>query len=105
MKEITPRELKDWKDTGKKFQLIDIREQHEVDLVNINGVHYPMAQLVQNPDMIKRDVPVVIHCKAGGRSAAVINELQRKYNFDNLYNLKGGINAYAADVDPSLPQY
>jgi len=48
---------------------------------------------------------VVVHCKLGGRSAKAIRELEEKFGFDNLYNLKGGIFAYIDEVQPELAKY
>jgi adenylyltransferase/sulfurtransferase len=47
----------------------------------------------------------VVHCRAGARSAAVITALEQKFGMDNLYNLTGGILAWADEVDPSLEKY
>ncbi|GAB3008176.1 molybdopterin-synthase adenylyltransferase MoeB [Cyclobacterium sediminis] len=88
----------------ESFQLIDVREQHEFDLVNINGVHIPLQDIRENADKIKKDRKVVIHCKMGGRSAKAIRELEAKYGFDNLFNLKGGIDAYLRKYDSHFDQ-
>ena len=104
MKEITPAELKQMKDNKEDFQLIDVREQAEVDIVEIGGEHIPMGEIMENLDKISKDKKVIVHCKAGGRSGAVVQALERQ-GYNNLYNLKGGILAYADQVDPSLPKY
>ncbi len=105
MKEITVQELKTLRDEGKAHQLIDVREAHEVAVCSINGEHIPMATVMENSDKIKRDIPVVVHCRGGKRSAAVIDALERTHQYDNLMNLKGGILAWAKEIDPTLPQY
>jgi len=46
-----------------------------------------------------------VHCKTGGRSAKAIRELEEKFGFKNLYNLKGGILAYIDEVQPELTKY
>jgi sulfur-carrier protein adenylyltransferase/sulfurtransferase len=48
---------------------------------------------------------VIVHCKVGGRSAKAIQELEEKYGFTNLYNLKGGILSWIEEVDPQLTRY
>jgi sulfur-carrier protein adenylyltransferase/sulfurtransferase len=48
---------------------------------------------------------VVIHCRSGKRSADAIRALEEKFGYDNLYNLKGGILAYADQIDNSLAKY
>jgi sulfur-carrier protein adenylyltransferase/sulfurtransferase len=82
-----------------------VREQHEYDIVNIGAELIPLATVANNADRISRDVKVVIHCKMGGRSAKAVRELEEKYGFTNLYNLKGGILRYIDEVQPELTKY
>ena len=105
MKEITAKDLYDWQVKGEPFQLIDVREPHEYDIVNIGGTLFPLATVGNHADEIDRDKKVVIHCKMGGRSAKAIHELEEKFGFTNLYNLKGGILAYIDNVQPELTKY
>jgi molybdopterin/thiamine biosynthesis adenylyltransferase/rhodanese-related sulfurtransferase len=105
IKEITPKELYDWQVRGEKFQLIDVREPHEYDIVNIGAELVPLATVSSYADNISRDKKVVVHCKMGGRSAKAIRELEEKFGFDNLYNLKGGILGYIDEVKPELTKY
>ena len=102
MKEITVAELKAMKVKNEDFQLIDVREPHEYDLANLEGELIPMHDLIQQPERVSRDKKVVIHCRSGARSATIINALEKQFSFDNLYNLKGGILAYAREIDPSI---
>jgi len=105
LKEITAKELYDWQVRGEKFQLIDVREPHEYDIVNIGAELIPLGSVTDNSNKIDRDIPVVLHCKVGGRSAKAIRELEEKFGFTNLYNLKGGILAYIDEVQPELTKY
>jgi sulfur-carrier protein adenylyltransferase/sulfurtransferase len=105
MKEVTVKELKEWQDNGKKFQLIDVREPYEADIATLGGDLIPLATVVDNADKFKKDIPVIVHCRSGKRSAAAIMELEKRFGFDNLYNLKGGILAYSDEIDPSLSKY
>ena len=105
LKEITAKELYDWQVKGEKFQLIDVREPHEYDIVNIGAELVPLATVSANSGRIDRDKKVVVHCKMGGRSAKAIRELEEKFGFTNLYNLKGGIIAYIDEVQPELTKY
>jgi rhodanese-related sulfurtransferase len=102
MKEITARELKQWKDEARAFQLVDVREPYEAELCSIGGDLIPMGELVSRINELQKDVPVVVHCRSGSRSAAVINALESRYGFTNLLNLKGGILGYGAEVDRTL---
>lgn len=105
IKEISVKDLYDWQVKGEKFQIIDVREPHEYEIVNLGGELIPLATVTANADRIDRDKKVVVHCKMGGRSAKAIRELEEKYGFDNLYNLKGGILAYIDEVKPELTKY
>lgn len=105
VKEISVKDLYDWQVKGEKYQLIDVREPYEYDIVNIGGELIPLATVSANPDRIEKDKKVVLHCKMGGRSAKAIRELEEKYGFENLYNLKGGILAYIDEVKPELTKY
>jgi len=73
--------------------------------VNIGGTLIPLGTVASHADEIDRDKKVVIHCKMGGRSAKAIQELEEKFGFTNLYNLKGGILAYIDNVQPTLTKY
>jgi molybdopterin/thiamine biosynthesis adenylyltransferase/rhodanese-related sulfurtransferase len=105
IKEISVQDLYDWQVKGEKFQLIDVREPHEYDIVNLGGELIPLATVTANAGRIEKDKKVVVHCKMGGRSAKAIRELEEKYGFENLYNLKGGILAYIDEVKPELTKY
>lgn len=102
MKEITALELKNKMNNGEDFQLIDVREPHEFDAANIGGELIPLATVLDSASRISKDKPVIIHCKAGMRSAAAIQHLESKLGYKNLYNLKGGILAWAKEIDSSL---
>jgi rhodanese-related sulfurtransferase len=93
MKEITAEELKKLKDSGEDFQLIDVREEYEYEEMNLGGTLIPMGEISSRTEEVARDKKVVIHCRSGKRSAAVIAMLERD-GFANLYNLKGGILAW-----------
>jgi adenylyltransferase/sulfurtransferase len=105
VKEITVKELYDLQVRGEKFQLIDVREPHEYDIVNLGGELIPLATVINNADKIDKETKVIVHCKMGGRSAKAIRELEEKFGYENLYNLKGGILAYIDEVQPELTKY
>lgn len=105
IKEITAKELYDLQVSGEFFQLIDVRESDEYEKVNIGAELIPLATVADNAAKISKDIKVVVHCKLGGRSANAIRELEEKFGFTNLYNLKGGIFAFIDDVQPELKKY
>ena len=104
-KEITARDLYDWQVKGKKFKLIDVREPSEYKIVQIGGTLIPLSTISEHADEIPKDLDVVFLCKSGIRSLKAIKELEEKFAFNNLYNLKGGILAYIDQVQPELTRY
>ncbi len=94
IKEITVEDLKMMLDQQDDFQLIDVREPFEFEEFNIGGQLIPMNEIPDNVNSIATDKKVVIHCKAGVRSANVIAWLQAEHGYTNLYNLKGGVLAW-----------
>lgn len=105
MKEISAAELKKIMDAKEDYQLIDVREPHEADICSIGGELIPMGDIMENLDKISRTKKVIVHCKSGRRSAAVIQSLETQQGFTNLFNLKGGILAWADEIDSSLEKY
>jgi sulfur-carrier protein adenylyltransferase/sulfurtransferase len=106
IKEISVVELHQMIENKEDFQLIDVREQHEADISALNdGVLIPLGQIPANEDKIAKDKKVVIYCRSGIRSGQAVNYLQSKLGLDNLYNLKGGILAWADQIDPSMEKY
>ena len=75
--------------------LIDVREHWEHALFNIGGLLIPMNTVFENLDRIPANIPVIFYCQKGIRSGLVIQRLQQKYNYNNLINLTGGIDAWS----------
>lgn len=105
MKEITVTELKSKMDAKENIQIIDVREPYEAEICSIGGELIPMGEIMEHTDKIKKDIPVIIHCRSGKRSAAVINALEQNFGYTNLHNLKGGILAWADEVDKGMSRY
>jgi adenylyltransferase/sulfurtransferase len=105
MKEITVQELQQLQQSGSDFQLIDVREPHEYDICNLAGELIPLADVPHNVDKISKAKKVIIHCRSGGRSGQAVQWLEKNHKLDNLYNLKGGILAWAKEIDTSMPTY
>lgn len=102
MKTITVEELKAKLDAGEDIQVIDIREDWEVEAASFGAEHIPMGDVPSQLDKIAKDKPVVIHCKSGNRSSRMIEFLTAQFQFSNLINLEGGIKAWAEKIDTSL---
>lgn len=105
--EITPAELKERLDRGDALTIVDVREPHEWEIANLEpyGARLiPMREIEARLGELDRDAEIVLHCKTGGRSAIVLRQL-REAGYTRLWNLKGGILAWADEIDPSLPTY
>ena len=96
--EMLPVELKRRIKAKEDFQLIDVREPDEHELINIGGELMPVNDIFFHTHIIHKNKPVVLYCKTGTRSEWVIRQLQEKYGFDNLYNLRGGMRAFLSET-------
>ena len=104
MKEISVQELQEKKNNNEDFQLIDVREDFEYEMSNLGGTLIPLGGILIEADKVDKTKPVVVMCRSGKRSAAAIMQLEAQ-GYTNLYNLKGGILAWAAEIDPTLNVY
>jgi adenylyltransferase/sulfurtransferase len=104
--DITVDELKVWIDTQRDIQLIDVRESHEYAIANLPYEKLiPLGQIVNRISEIDPTRDAVIFCRVGERSAQAIVELRAAGYAGRLFNLKGGIIAWADQIDPSVPKY
>lgn len=101
--EISVRELQQWIEQKRDFTLVDVREPHEYDHVNLGGKLIPLKSVLERQSEIPREGVVVVQCKVGGRSRQAIEALKGA-GYTNLLNLAGGIAAWVRDIDPSLPR-
>ncbi len=103
--DITALELADRLKTGRHIRLIDVREPHELQISHLEGAELiPLGEMAGRMAELDSAEDIVLFCKAGTRSARAL-ELLASAGFRKIKNLKGGINAWAHDVDPSLPVY
>lgn len=93
MKHISYQELKQWQDSNKDFQLIDVREPNESAAYSIGGELIPLASLIRNPARVDISKPVVVYCKRGIRSQLAIQRLSSRLPQVDFYNLANGIYA------------
>jgi len=102
--EITARELKARQDRGDDLFILDVREPHEYQICNLNGKLIPLGELPRRVSELDSSREMVVHCRSGKRSADAIQFLQSA-GFKKLLNLKGGVLAWADEVDTSMPKY
>jgi rhodanese-related sulfurtransferase len=105
MKEKTVQELKEMMDNHEDFQLIDVREDFEYEMSNLEGKLIPLGGILIEAEQIAKDKPVIMMCRSGRRSAAAIMQLEQQLGYTNLYNLQGGILAWAEEIDPTIQVY
>jgi len=105
MEEITVENLKKKLENEDIF-ILDVREPFEYNISNIDGELIPLNQLKNRLDEIEeyKEDEVVVMCRSGGRSAEATKFLESQ-GFENVKNLKGGINEWAKKIDQSLPIY
>ena len=102
---ITANEYSVWLARGDKAVLLDVRDDWEHRLAHVAGaLHIPMDQIPERLAELDRDATIVVMCHTGGRSLAIANFLQQK-GFSAVLNLNGGIDAWAIEVETSLPRY
>lgn len=102
--QMTVEELKARLDRHDDVFILDVREPHEYEIVNMGGHLIPLDDLPERVHELDSSREIVVHCKVGSRSARVVNFL-RQSGFKKVKNLAGGIDAWAAKIDPSLPRY
>ncbi len=101
---LSVQELKALLDDGANMTLFDVRTTDERETASIEGaVHYDEAGRAQLAELGK-DALIVFHCHHGGRSMAAAQEALEQ-GYSQLYNVAGGIDAWSAHVDPSVPRY
>ena len=103
--EISVAVLKEWLDRGENVRILDVREPPETEICSIAGARLiPLASLPERLGEIEPEVPLVVYCHVGVRSAHAVRFL-RSAGLARTYNLKGGILAWAREIDPSLATY
>ena len=90
---------------GDRLRLVDVREPHELAISHLEGaVNLPIGSLARHLSELDSAEEIVVFCKTGNRSARAL-ELLRSAGFRKVWNLRGGINSWARDVDPKMPVY
>ena len=104
--DLTPAALHARLAAGEDLQLVDVREAMEFDYCQIAGsVLIPLGEVPRRAAEIRTTGPVVLICHHGVRSAQALGYLRHRLGYDNLLNLRGGIDAWSREVDASVPVY
>jgi adenylyltransferase/sulfurtransferase len=103
--DITAEDLAAQLNEGFDLRLIDVREPHEQEISNLDGSELiPLGQFASRLSELDSTQEIVLFCKSGTRSTRAL-EILVSAGFKKVKNLKHGINAWALEVDPSLPIY
>lgn len=110
MQQISASELADWLKASSRQErpppvMVDVREPWELEICRIEGaVALPMGSIPTCQTELDPDADTVVICHHGVRSYQVALFLERN-DFSSVFNLTGGIDAWAHDVDPAIPTY
>jgi rhodanese-related sulfurtransferase len=108
MQQLNPRELADLLGRAEQDSrpiLLDVREPWEFDICRLDGSRLiPMRQIPASLGQLETDQPVVVICHHGIRSQQVALYLEHQ-GFSQVYNLRGGVDGWARDVDPAMATY
>jgi sulfur-carrier protein adenylyltransferase/sulfurtransferase len=102
--EIQPEELKRRLDAKEDVFVLDVREPHEYQICNLGGYLIPLGDLPKRVNELDSSREIVAHCRSGVRSGKAVDFL-RQAGFKKVWNLAGGILAWADKVDPKMPKY
>ena len=104
--QLTPLQLQQWQEEGRAFHLLDVRTDEETAVCALpDAIHIPMNLIpLRQNELPDDDLPIVIYCHHGIRSLHTAMYLEDA-GFENLYNLQGGIDAWAMQVDSKMMRY
>lgn len=105
MKHLDVDTLKQKMDQREDLVLLDVREDYEREICKLSpDVHIPMGDIPDRWSELPQDKDIIVYCRSGGRSLNVCQFLE-KSGFSSVYNLTGGILAWADRIDPSFRKY
>lgn len=104
MRRMNAPELAQYLNTARPT-LLDVREPWEFDICQLEqSINIPMSQIPQRQSELDMDQEIVVICHHGVRSLQVIQYL-RQFDFTDLINLDGGVDAWARQIDPDMAVY
>ena len=103
--QLSPAELQRWRQDGKAFLLLDVRTDEETAICALpDSIHIPMNLIPLRSNELPDGLPIVVYCHHGIRSLHTAMYLADA-GFETLYNLQGGIDAWAAQIDEIMARY
>ncbi|MFY0252626.1 ThiF family adenylyltransferase [Chitinophaga sp. 30R24] len=102
---LSVQQLQEWLQHDTHFMLLDVREHDEWNICHIpQSVHIPMGQVLQQTGALPANTPIAVLCHHGMRSRAVAERLSA-LGFNKVYNIEGGIHAWARAIDDQMQTY
>jgi len=102
--EISVQELEALQKAGADIIILDVRNPDEYAICNLNGYLIPMSELPTRFKELNPDKQIIVHCHAGGRARRA-TELLIQHGFKRVFNLRGGITAWANEINTMMPKY
>ena len=103
--DLSPQEVQEWLTKDKKALLLDVREPHEFEIVRIEGARLiPLSELHLRTNELDTADTIVTYCHHGQRSLQALKTLEH-FGFKKLKHLRGGIDAWACEVDQEMARY
>jgi rhodanese-related sulfurtransferase len=103
--ELAPQEIKHRLDAGEPLRLLDVREPWECAIAHLPGsLNIPLGEIPARWQELDPQAQIVVVCKSGSRSRRAAQFLLAQ-GLQRVANLSGGMDAWARDIDPSLPSY
>ncbi|SKA08714.1 adenylyltransferase and sulfurtransferase [Chitinophaga eiseniae] len=105
LQSLSVEELQEWLQQGKALQLLDVREDDEWEICHLpQAIHIPMGQVLGRVSALQPEAPLAVLCHHGMRSRAVGQRLV-EMGFKQVYNVEGGIHAWACAIDDQMQTY
>lgn len=102
--EIDNQKIFKWIKDKKAFHFLDVRRDDERSTVSLGGIHIPLHELEIRFEELPRDkTPIIVYCHHGVRSLHATQFL--KYHGYDALSLRGGIDAWSVEIDPSVSRY
>jgi rhodanese-related sulfurtransferase len=102
--EVTVQELKALRKANADIFILDVRNADEYAICHLAGHLIPLNELPSRLSELDPNHHIIVHCHAGGRSRQA-TEFLIKQGFKNVCNLRGGITAWANEIDPAMEKY
>lgn len=102
--EIDNKKISKWIAEKKEFNLLDVRRDDEREICSLGGFHIPLHELEARFNELPHDkLPLIVYCHHGVRSLYATQFL--KFHGHDALSLRGGIDAWSIEIDPSVPRY